>query len=38
LQLEESKVKVAKYFTELPDKKLLEKKLREVINISKNKT
>jgi hypothetical protein len=35
LQLEKSGIKVAQYFTELPDKKLLEEQLKKSIQIAK---
>jgi predicted nuclease of restriction endonuclease-like (RecB) superfamily len=37
LQLENSNIKVADYLTQLPDKHLLEQKLRRAIEIAKNK-
>ena len=37
LQLENSNIKVADYFTQLPDKKLLEQKLRTAIEIAKKR-
>ena len=37
LQLENSNIKVADYLTQLPEKKLLEQKLRTAIEIAKNR-